>query len=222
MLIDLQRRMLILDFDGVLVDTEPVHFESWNQAFYERLGLRVAGDYRQLVGLTLDEIYQLWTGGRGGMVLELDDEIKTQILTRKTQLFFSMGADRLKPTEGIVDLLHDALHLGWYTAVASRGKRVRLLRTLELVGMPALFDVVLGLEDGVDAETDHKVHARAAHLFGIDPAACVVVEDSAAGVADAVACGIGRVIGFVHAMDRAALLNAGAHEVVEALGDIHL
>jgi HAD superfamily hydrolase (TIGR01509 family) len=211
------RRMLILDFDGVLVDTEPIHFESWNRAFEELVNLRVEGDYRQLVGLTLDEIFRHWGGSR-----DLNAELKTQLLARKTELFFTLGAGHLKPMPGSIDLLRNAHARGWYTAVASRSKRLRLMRTFDLVGMPALFDVVLGTEDVVDPQTDRKNHARAGALFGIDPAACVVVEDSVSGVADAATCGIGRVIGFAHTLERDALLAAGAHEVVENLGEIVL
>ena len=216
------RRMLILDFDGVLVDTEPIHFESWNQAFEELVNVRVEGDYRQLVGLTLDEIYRHWGSAHPKGALEFSAELKTQLLARKTELFFTLGAGQLKPMPGSIDLLRDAHSRGWYTEVASRSKRLRLLRTLDLVGMPALFDVVLGTEDVVDPQTDRKNHACAGKVFGIDPAACVVVEDSVSGVVDAAACGIGRVIGFAHALDRDALLGAGAHEVFENLGEIVL
>jgi HAD superfamily hydrolase (TIGR01509 family) len=216
------RRMLILDFDGVLVDTEPIHFESWNHAFRERFGLWLDGDYRQIVGLTLVEIYQLWAGGRAGKVVELDAVLKAEVLARKTDLFFSLGVDRLIPMPGSIDLLRAAHAAGWYTAIASRAKRLRLMQTLDLVQMPALFDVILGLEDVVDPATNRKIHARAAAVFGIDPAQCIVVEDSPSGVTTAVDCGIGRVIGFAHAISRDALLAAGAHEIVTHLNDVKL
>jgi beta-phosphoglucomutase len=216
------RRMLILDFDGVLVDTEPVHFAAWNSAFDELLDIRLEGDYTQLVGLTLDEIYQRWASVRPGTIDSLTAELKRQLLDRKTEHFFTIGAGQLTAMPGSIDLIRQAQSQGWYVAVASRSKRLRLLRTLELIAMPALFDVVLGAEDVVDAVTDRKIHSRAADLFNIDPSVCVVVEDSASGVADAVACGIGHVIGFAHAIDRATLLASGAHQVVENLSEINL
>lgn len=221
-MIDSSRRMLILDFDGVLVDTEPVHFAAWNHAFDELLGIRLEGDYTQLVGLTLDEIYHLWSSVRPGTFDSLTINLKQQLLDLKTEQFFTIGTGRLSPMPGSIELMRQAHHQGWYVAVASRSKRLRLHRTLDLIGMPALFDVVLGGEDVVDTHTDRKVHARAAHLFAVDPSACIVVEDSASGVADAVASGIGRVIGFAHALDRAALLASGAHEVVDNLSEINL
>ena len=222
MALESQHRMLILDFDGVLVDTEPVHFESWNRAFEELLGFQLEGDYRQLVGLTLDEIYHLWLNSPAGKRITIRPEMKAALLARKTELYFMIGADRLMPMPGSIDLLRQAHRQGWYTAIASRGVRLRLHRTLDLIHMPALFDAVLGLEDLVDPQTDRKIHARAGALFGIDTAACVVIEDSVSGVADAVACGIGRVIGFAHALERETLLKAGAHEIVTHLNDVKL
>ena len=56
----------------------------------------------------------------------------------------------------------------------SRSLRMRLHRTLDIIHMPALFDLILGSEDAVDPTTDRKNHARAAHIFNIDPLACVV------------------------------------------------
>ncbi|HEX2907378.1 MAG TPA: HAD family phosphatase [Phototrophicaceae bacterium] len=216
------RRALILDFDGVLVDSEPIHFASWNQAFTEILGLRVVGGHTQLVGLALEEIYQLWLRANTGAPIELTPELRTQLLARKTELFFAIGAERLTPMPGSLDLIHTAQAQGWYVAVVSRSLRLRLHRTLELMRMPALFDLVLGSEYAVDPQSGRKDHARAAAMFGIDPARCVAVEDSASGIADAVAAGIGGVIGLTTSLEVTVLQAAGAHEVVDSLAAIRL
>jgi beta-phosphoglucomutase-like phosphatase (HAD superfamily) len=211
------RHALILDCDGVLVDTEPVHFECWNRAFDELLGLRVSGDHTQLVGLTLDEIYRLWAGSQ-----TLTDDARARVLARKTELFYTVGQGRLSPMPGSLELIQRARSRGWYVALVSRAYRLRLHRTLEMARMPAAFDAVLGYEDAVDAATDRKNHARAAAMFGIEPANSLVVEDSVSGVRDARACGIGRVVGLTTSLSAAALREAGAHEVVNYLDAIQL
>jgi beta-phosphoglucomutase-like phosphatase (HAD superfamily) len=211
------RRALILDCDGVLVDTEPVHFECWNLAFDELLGLRVPGDHTQLVGLTLDEIYRLWAGSQ-----TLTDEARARVLARKTELFYTVGQGRLVPMPGSLGLIQRARSLGWYVSLVSRAYRLRLHRTLEMAGMPSAFDAVLGYEDAVDPATDQKNHARAAIMFSIDPANSLVVEDSLSGVRDARACGIGRVVGLTTSLSAAALREAGAHEVVNHLSEIQI
>ena len=184
------------------------------------LDIRLKSDHSVLVGLSLDEIYRLWLQDRPEVVLT--PLLKKQLLQRKTDLFFSIGAQRLKPMPGSLELIRSAQAQGWYVMVASRSLRARLHRTLAVMKFPALFDLVMGAEDVIDPATDRKCHNRAAHVFGIEPASCVVIEDSASGVADANACNIGRVIGLTSTLNEEHLHAAGAHEVVERLNDVQL
>ncbi len=213
------RRCLILDFDGVLVDTEPLHFESWQRAFEQLMGIRIDGNHHLLVGLSLEQIYQLWAGNSLHL---LTGDLRQQLLALKTETFLALAAEQLEPMPGSIALLRRAQAAGWYTAVVSRSLRMRLHRTLDIIHMPALFDLILGSEDAVDNLTDRKDHARAAHIFNIDPLACVVIEDSVSGIKDALACGIGRVIGFTSSLNANTLEQAGAHEVVSYLDDVQL
>ncbi len=216
------RRVLILDFDGVVVDTERVHFESWNAALDEALGVRLAGDHRQIVGRTLDELYAEWTGS--GLISSetLDEAMKRRLLARKTELFFEIGAMTLVPVPGVAELVRRAQALGWYTAIASRGRRIRLLKTLEMARVPAVFELILTAVDIVDPVTDRKIHSRAAEMLGAEPADCIVIEDSAAGVSDACDSGIGWVIGLTTSVEAADLYDAGADDVVDSLHSVSL
>lgn len=213
------RRALILDFDGVLVDSESLHQESWRQAFAQVLGTPDGRAPADEVGLSLDEIFVRWSAA---LDVELTAPQKEALLARKTEIFYSLGIDRLRPMPGSVPLIRRAHALGWYVAIVSRARRLRLHGTLEMMQIPALFDLVLGCEDGVDPLTDRKDHARAAHIFQIDPARCVVIEDSASGVIDARAAGIGQVIGLTTSLHAEVLRAAGAHLVVDHLDAVEL
>ncbi|MBI1279810.1 MAG: HAD hydrolase-like protein [Anaerolineaceae bacterium] len=213
------RRCLILDFDGVLVDTEPLHFEGWQTAFDSLMGIRIADNYHQLVGLSLEQIYQLWGGSKFDL---LTPDLRQQLLALKTETFLRLATEKLQPMAGSIDLLRRAQAAGWYTALVTRSLRMRLHRTLDIIHMPALFDVILGSEDSVDPLTDRKDHARAAHIFNIDPRDCVVIEDSVSGIKDALACGIGKVIGLTSSLLAEALSQAGAHQIVAHLDDVQL
>jgi beta-phosphoglucomutase len=216
------RRVLILDFDGVVVDTERVHFESWKAALAETVGAHLSGDYRQIVGLTLDELYAMWIAEGVVRADTLNSETKDLLLARKTDYFFEIGADQLAPVAGVADLVRRAQDAGWYVAIASRGRRIRLLRTLEIARVPAIFELVLCSEDIVDPATDRKVHSRAAHALGAEPEDCVVVEDSTAGVLDARDSGAGWVVGLTTSVDAEELYAAGADVVVDSLAQIIL
>jgi beta-phosphoglucomutase-like phosphatase (HAD superfamily) len=215
---DESKRVLILDFDGVVVETEPLHFASWNAACQELLNVQIPGDHRQLVGLSLAQIYALWAGAAKSPI-HLSAELRRELLARKTELFFKMGQSTLKPMDGLIPLVRCAQENEWLVAIASRALRARLLRTLEILDLPLTFDLVYGSEDAVNPTTDRKNHARAALALGASPANCIVIEDSASGIRDACACGIGHVIGFTSSLSADELTAAGAHAVVDHLAD---
>ena len=215
------KRALILDFDGVVVETEALHFACWNRTFEEFDGRRVSGDHRQLVGLTLEQIFAHWSQA-GDSPLDLTHVQKERLLARKTELYFALGKTSLVPMSGLVPLIRRAQAEDWYIAIASRARRRRLMGTLDLLNLPPIFDVVMGSEDVVDPVSDRKRHSRVVAPFGILPSHCVVVEDSASGVADAGADGIGQVIGLTTSLTGDALFAAGAHRVVTHLDEIDL
>lgn len=220
--ISTKRRALILDFDGVVVDTERVHFAGWRAAFNELLGVDIGDDHIQIVGLGLEQLFDLWTDLGFLSATDATPEFQERLLERKTALFFELGETLLVPMPGVVDLVRTAQYRGWYVAIASRARRLRLLRTLEVAGVPSTFDLLMGSEDVVDPVSDRKTHDLAARVFGIDPARCVVIEDSASGVADACDAGIGHVIGLTTSFDAETLRAAGAHEVIDDLHQVDL
>ncbi len=213
------RRCLILDFDGVLVDTEPLHFEAWQTAFDSLMGIRIEGTYHQFVGLSLEQIYHLWAGDK---MDRLTSDMRQNLLTLKIETFLALAANQLQPMPGSIDLLRRAQAAGWYTALVTRSLRMRLHRTLNIIHMPALFDVILGSEDSVDPLTDRKDHARAARIFNIDPLNCIVIEDSVSGIKDAITSSIGTVIGLTSSLSSEVLRQAGAHQIVARLDEVQL
>lgn len=212
-----ERRALILDFDGVIVETEKLHFDCWNAAFRERFNIEVSGSHHQIVGLSLSEIYALWRNVRIDEPLQLTPQIEQELLARKTELYYELGQWTLEPIPGAVEIIRWAQTYDWYVTIASRGRRMRLIRTLGMLKMPVYVDMIMGTEDVVDAEIDKKVHTRTVAAFGIAPANTIVIEDSESGVSSAKACQPGMVIGLTTSVTHDALLNAGADVVVDSL-----
>ncbi len=216
------RHVLIFDFDGVVVHTEKVHFESWNATFEEEYGVRLEGDYTQVVGLTLDELMQMWTASGALPASVLQPEVQERLLARKTDHFFEIAETIMEPVAGVADLVHKAQNLGWYAAIASRGHRRRLLKTLEMSQIPAVFELVMTADHIVDPETDRKVHSLAAEALGAYAADCIVIEDSVGGIVDASNSAIGWIIGLTSSVDANELLAAGADETVDSLSEVEV
>jgi HAD superfamily hydrolase (TIGR01509 family) len=217
---------LLLDCDGVIALSEPLNFSCWNDAYAELLGIRLSGDYRQLVGLTLEGIYALWARSgqhdKDGKIGQLDEEMKGKLLVRKNRLFYQRAAEHLRAVQGIHGLIQRARERAWPVAVVSAALKERLAFTLEAVGLGDAFDLILAGEDIPAGGEGLKEYGRAAEIFSLPPQACVVVEDSASGIQAARYAGIGRIYGITTSCSKELLSNAGADYVIEALAEVEI
>jgi len=181
--------VVIFDCNGVLVDSEPIANAVLAEAFAE------AG-----VALTAEALAREFHGRR------LSDICSTVQAASKREFprdFASMVAEvmleRLRSELRAVP--HAAHALRWIRgpkAVASSSSVERIRLSLEATGLLGFFDE--GRLFSADRVSKGKpapdLFALAAKELKADPAACIVVEDSVAGVAAAHAAGM-KAIGFV-------------------------
>ena len=101
---------------------------------------------------------------------------------------------------------------GLATCVASSGSHAKMEVTLGVTGLWPLFEGrIFSAREVARGKPHPDLFLHAAARMGIEPGRAVVIEDSPAGVAGAVAAGM-RVLGYAGdaLTDRAALLAAGA------------
>ena len=179
--------LVILDCDGVLVDSE-------------RIAVRVESRYLTELGwpLTEAEIMERFTGRTDAY---MDEAIEAQLGDRlpegwKDQFqrrYREAFAADLQPVDGVVEALDQ---ISVPTCVASSGSHDKLRLTLGHTGLYGRFQgrIFSGYEvaNGKPAP-DLFLHAAA--RMGADPAGCAVVEDSRWGVEAARAAGM-RAFGY--------------------------
>jgi HAD superfamily hydrolase (TIGR01509 family) len=179
--------LLVLDCDGVLVDSEPIAVRV-DMAVLARIGW----------SMPADEVIERFTGRTEAVLLDavaahLGGSLPEGFEAERRRRFRAAFDAELRPVEGIVEAL-DRLTVA--TCVASSGSQEKIEHSLRLCGLHERFRGRIFSADEVahgKPAPDLFLHA-AAHL-GIEPSACVVVEDSAAGVAAARAAGM-RVLGY--------------------------
>ncbi|NBC13207.1 MAG: HAD-IA family hydrolase [Gammaproteobacteria bacterium] len=211
--------LVIFDCDGVLVDSEPLSLRCLVDAL-GRIGERIDPETAQerFLGISTASMCAQLEAERGAPLPEgfLDD------LRRSV---FNAFAAELVPVDGITRLI-DRLSVRRCVASSSTPERIRhALRVTGLIGRlePHLYSATM-VARGKPAP-DLFLHA--ARGMGIDPASCVVVEDSVAGVTAAAAAGM-TVIGFTggshldHATHGPALAEAGAGFVCPSSGVLEL
>lgn len=185
------KRGLIFDFDGLIVDTEGLYASTLVEVLAARgVPVDVAG-IGHLFGSTGPEndaawvaVLADWGGGLDKATLDMatvDEAIRVHA---------GSGFDELPLLPGVVELLDAADAAGWRTALATGKARWRLDEHLARLGIGPRFDVVVTAEEVANGKPAPDIFLEAARRLGVDPADCVVLEDSVPGCEAAHAAGM--------------------------------
>ncbi|GHJ96889.1 hydrolase [Streptomyces sp. NE5-10] len=234
-------RAVVLDTDGVLIDSAAVHAAAWKTAFDGCLPEWADGagngepfdadaDYRRYVdGRSRYEGAASFLAARGirlpaGAPDDLPgcDTVRA-VAARKEQAF--RDALRARPVTAFQDAsraLAALRSLSVPTAAVSASRHARAL--LASAGTDRLLTTVVDGEDaaglGLAGKPDPALFLHAAHVLGVRPQDCAVVEDALAGVLAGRRGRFGLVVGVDRTPDRHttdALREHGAHLVVTDL-----
>jgi len=180
---------LILDLDGVVLDSMPVHELSW-QRYLESLGIAAHDVSSRMHGRRNDEIFRDFLG---------PDADPRDILAHgaaKERLFREMMRDRLEQylVPGIAAWLKRTV--GIPTALATNGERPNIDFVLDGANLRSYFRVIVDGSQVSSPKPAPDLYLLAAAELGIAPRNCIVFEDSPVGVAAAHAAGM-RVVGVL-------------------------
>ena len=180
---------VLWDLDGTLIDSAEQHWTSWQRALADE-GLTLSREqFRASFGQRNDRILRDWLGA------DATDETIRRIGDAKEILYRGlMRAEGLDSLPGAGEWIDRLAARGWRQAIASSAPRLNVDAVLAALGWEHKFDAIVAAEDVRRGKPDPEVFLTAAGRLRVDPAACVVVEDAAAGVAAAHAAGM-RVIG---------------------------
>lgn len=181
------RRALIFDCDGVLVDSEPLAVDEL-KAMFARLGvdLSEARIYRDFLGRSARVIVEAAARDHGMDVAQEIADCDERLCRRFRR--------ELRPIPGVAQVVAG---LEGPRAVASSSAPERLSISLALTGLAPLFGPhVYSARQVRNGKPAPDLFLFAARNLGAEPAACVVVEDSPAGILAARAAGM-RVVGFL-------------------------
>ncbi|WP_067436617.1 HAD family hydrolase [Nocardioides jensenii] len=198
--------LVIFDCDGVLVDTERI---------IQEIDLRMIAELGWPI--TLAEIHEHHLGrSTEEMVASVERHIGRPIpsdwMEDRRRAYREACAERLAPVPGIVPVVEQLLAAGQPVCVASSGSHAAIRFSLGHTGLLDTFaGRIFSAHDVGRGKPAPDLFLHAARTMGADPSACVVVEDSPAGVAAARAAGIPVV---AYAERTPAHLLRGADEVI--------
>lgn len=211
-------RAAVFDFDGVLVDSEPLHYRSLRDALRPE-GVEISEEEYRQVYLAYDdrEAIRLALERHGERA---DPARRERIEVRKVALFARLIPE-VPVFEGARDLVR-ALQERIPLAIASGARHHEVDAILRGVSLRDAFSAIVGAEDAERTKPDPAPYLEAARRLaartpGLAPADCVAFEDSMAGIASALAAGM-KVVGVAHSYPAERL--RAAHRVVVSLAGV--
>jgi beta-phosphoglucomutase len=89
-----------------------------------------------------------------------------------------------------IALLHELRGAGYRTGLATMSHTEQALRVLSVLGLTDAFEIVATRDDVEHGKPDPEIDLLVARELGVGPEDCLVIEDSPAGVAAALAAGM--------------------------------
>ena len=185
-------KAVIFDMDGVLVDSQPYHFKADIDTMAEYGVIKDQKFYESFAGtLTADRMRTLKE------MFGLDVPVEEMTIKRENMILDIMGKEDIKPVSGIPEFLRSIKEKGLTTAVASSSDYKLINLILDRLKIAKYFDSVTSGSDVKRGKPSPDVFLLAAERIGIEPAECLVVEDSENGVKAAKAAGM-KVLGYIN------------------------
>ena len=214
---------IIFDFDGVIANSEPLHFRAYERVlaregvtlsehdyFARYLGFDDVGAFEAIAldrGMT-------WTQ-HDVAALVARKAIELEALERDVSVLFPGAADAIARAAAVVPI-----------AIASGARGEEIRRVLRPEQLDAFFTAIVSAEDTPVSKPSPQPYLRALELLraargaAIDAARCVAIEDSRWGLESARGAGM-RTIAVTNTYDKAAL-TAYADVVIPSLATLDL
>ncbi len=170
--------------DGVIVHSTPVHTEAW-QRYLRQHGIEVPREKieAEMLGRHNDEIVRIFFGP------EVPPEERFRHGAEKEKLYRELMRPRLEEhlVPGVREFL--ARNASLPLALASNAEPANVEFILEESGLRPCFRVVLDGHQVERPKPDPEIYILAARLLHVEPADCIVFEDSETGVRAAKSAG---------------------------------
>lgn len=186
-------KAIIFDMDGVLINSEPLHFRIWKQVFAEK-GLEIDYEhYKGCIGSTLGFLCELIYNGYGAD-FRGDPSIASRFKELKEEYIEKEGVPAIA---GVGETLSKLKERGYQMAIASSSPQEYIEYCMKKLGLSDYFKVIFSGERVANPKPAPDVFLAAASAIGVSPASCLVIEDSTNGSRAAHAAGM-QCLGFAN------------------------
>ncbi len=188
-------RSIIFDFNGILVDDEPIHMELFQKILAEEgMTLTEKDYYARYLGMDDRGAFKAAYRDHGRTI---DEAMLAELVRRKARHYKEMIGKRMVVFPGVKTLVPE-LSARFPLAVASGALRSEIDLILQSVGLNTYFQVIISAEDVSEGKPEPEIFLKALRALNggnsggrlILPTECLVIEDSREGILGARRAGI--------------------------------
>lgn len=214
---------VIFDFNGVLVDDESVHFDLFREVLEQEGVVITYQDYHdRYLGYDDAGCFEHVLADHGQ---PYDDARIADMIARKGRRYFEVAEKGLKYFPDAAATLR-RMSDRYPVAINSGALKAEIVFTLEKLGLRDRVSAIIAAEDALRCKPDPAGYVQAldalrlAHpSLGLQPAACLVIEDSLAGLQSAKGAGM-KAVGITQTYPAADLTGAGADATIDGLAEL--
>ena len=207
---------VVFDFDGIIVDSEPMHFRAF-QNVLEPLGKGFPWEEycETYIGFDDRDAFREAFKAKGEKICARDLK---RMMAEKAEFFQQLVREgKAAPLPGAVELI-ESIPRKLPLALCSGALKEDILPILSNLGIEEAFSEVVTAEDTQKSKPDPAPYKLAIKKLGLDdPATAVAIEDTPVGIISAKGAGL-KVLAVTNSYDREYLLEADA--VTDSLENI--
>jgi beta-phosphoglucomutase family hydrolase len=188
---------VIFDMDGTLVDSMPYHYKSW-EVFFEQQG----------IFLTKEEFDSIHHGTLFDIMPRIFGDISHEESYRlgmlKEQAFRELYKHEIKPIDGLIEWLETLKKAGLKIGLGTAADFTNADFTVDAIEIRKYFDVIVTSDIVKEGKPSPAVYLKVADMLHVNPADCLVFEDTVSGIQAGLAAGM-KVIGITTGLSKEAM-----------------
>ncbi len=178
-------KAIIFDFDGLIVDTETIWFESYKEVLNGH-GLELTLErFSKIIGTKATEFFSY---------IQQKLQVDSSVIEANAHELFHIKMGEPAPREGVEDYLKEAKELGLKIGLASSSSRKWVEGFLTKLNIIQYFDVIKTRDDVSKVKPNPELYLKALEALGVLPSEAIAFEDSLNGLRAARAAGLQCVI----------------------------
>lgn len=180
-------KAVIFDFDGLIVDTESVWYESFHDVM-QRYGVNFTiQEYKEYLGTDGTRLFE-------AMCSRANHQLTVDVLLKEARKSYCGIMEDMDLREGVYEYLIDAKKMGLKIGLASGSEETAIVPYLKRYKIYDFFEVIKTKNDVKRIKPDPELYRKAIADLGITKEEVFSFEDSVHGLTAAVAAGVKCVV----------------------------